>query len=300
MTAPRKIVLMYHSIESAEQPAVQGSVPLPFERFQRHMEQAVEAGWRFGRVSRLHEPVQADTLYITGDDGTVDWARTILPWCERHQIPTYTAVVTGPWRRPPVYPLTHRLQILLSLEDRTLPEPELTPQERAYVDKVYHYETDPRRRYLKGACNVVYDTEKAVGLLGEPDEEERAFLRNRFAGPELYRGLSWAELGVHTTRHRAFEGDGEAYLRNEIMPSRHALAAAGFTPGGVFALPMMPRYPATCEQLVEPVRRAGFTGMFAGLGEWNRRDFVIPRLDAVHLEHHLGFPAWDRIYTNRC
>ena len=99
----RKVVIMYHSVSGPAAPAVLGSFPVALERLQHQVREARLHGWRFGRVSQLREPVESNTLYITGDDGTVDWAENVLPWCEAEGIPTHTAIITGPWREPPIY-----------------------------------------------------------------------------------------------------------------------------------------------------------------------------------------------------
>jgi hypothetical protein len=243
-------------------------------------------------LSRLHEPVTADTLYVTGDDGTVDWVRNVLPWCQQRGIPTHTGVITGVWRERPIYPVTHRVQIALSLPDKPVPQPILTDEQREYIDRVYRYETDPRRRYLKGACNLVMDFEQADATLGRADFDELRLLTGRFARPDEYR-FPLAEVGVHTVSHRAFGGDPETYLADEIIPCLTALLQHGLNVTGFFTLPMWPMFGATVEQLIEPLQRYGFAGILDGAGEWDGRSFIVPRIDAKNVEQTLGLPAWE-------
>ena len=319
----RQVVLMYHSVSSTDQPAVLGSFPVPLPRFIHQLDAARAAGWQFGRLGDLRRPTGRDTLYVTGDDGTVDWVRNVMPWCQRAGIPTHTAIITGPWQTPPVYPVAHRLQALLALSEcadaaptRALPQPSLTPEQIAYIDRVYAYETDLRRRYLKGACNVVFDDAAARALLGPPDETESQLMAERFAAPAEYRRYevgpaslpaagrsphsagtearpTYAEFGAHTVSHRAFDGDAAGYLRDEITPCVTAIRAAGLACSTYFTLPMRPRFPATVEQLVPALQAAGFAGVLDGGGEWDRRSFIIPRIDAKNVEQHLGLPAWN-------
>jgi hypothetical protein len=288
----RKVILMYHAVESTDHPAVLGSHPISTERFKTQIQGAQARGWRFGAISRLFEPIEADTLYVTGDDGTVDWARNVLPWCEANGIPTHTAVITGPWARPPVYPIAHRLQILLSLSGCELPIPDLTAEQLEYVDRVYAYETEPRRRRLKGACNVILSDEQARELLGPPKDDEMRWLTRRFAIPEEYRPFRLVELGTHTTTHNAFSGDPQAYVQQEVLPCFETLREHGFEPTRVFTLPMRPRHPATVEQLIPALRQAGFLGILDGQGEWDQQSFVIPRIDAKNVEQVLGLEPW--------
>ncbi len=291
---PRKLILMYHSVDSSAHPAVAGSFPVPFDRLVYQLSAARRLGWDFGAVSRLHDPVARDILYVTGDDGTVDWVRNVLPWADEAGIPTHTALITGPWRDPPAYPVAHRVQLLLTLRGVDLPVPVLTHEQAAYVDRVYAYETDERRRRLKGACNVILEDQEARALLGPPGQEELRELRNRFASPGEYAGLSLAEFGVHTVSHNAFSGDPGAYVADEILPCREDIRQAGLAVTDIFTLPMRPRHPATVEQLVPALSAAGFRGVLDGQGTWDGHSFVIPRIDAKNVEGLLGIPAWER------
>ncbi len=250
----RQVVLMYHSVSGPAAPAVVGSFPIPLERFKYQIQEARRRGWQVGRLSDLRKPVSANTLYITGDDGTVDWARNVLPWCEENGIWTHTALITGPWLDEPIYPVAHRLQILLSLPARE--------------------------------------------LLGAPDTDEVALLTARFARAEDYRGLRFAEFGVHTVTHRAFGGDAEKYMAEEVLPCAKAIRDAGLPLSRYFTLPMRPRYPATVEQLVPALRAAGFEGVLDGAGEWDRQSFVVPRIDAKNIELFFELPPWTEGYAD--
>lgn len=287
----RKVILMYHSVSGPAAPAVAGSFPVALERLQHHVRAARNRGWQFGRISELHKDVAGDTLYLTSDDGTTDWAANVLPWCETEGIPTHTAIITGPWLDPPVYPVTHRVQILLDQPWCRLPVPVLNAEQRTYVNKVYAYETDPRRRYLKGACNLVLEDRAVQELLGEPDADEALLLARRFAAPAAYFH-DLAEVGVHTVRHTAFGGDPQSYYAAEIAPCREALRSAGLQPTRCFTLPMRPRHPATAEQLVPILAAGGFNAMLDSQGEWDGWSFVVPRIDAKNVEAFLGLPAW--------
>lgn len=298
--SPRKVVLVYHSVGSEGTPAVVGSFPVPLERFVHQVEQARAAGWDFGRLSDLRRPVTRDTLYITGDDGTVDWAANVLPWCDEHEVPTHTALITGVWQVPPLWPVAHQLQVLLAQPNRDLPVPPLSDDQRAYVDRIYAYETDPRRRYLKGACNVVFDDAQAREFLGEPDEPTLELLWARFAPPSAYRGYTWAEFGAHTVRHCAFDGDVDAYVQNEIQPCLDDLRANGLTPSHYFTFPMRPRYPATIEQIIPALRELGFEGTLEANGEWDQQSFAIPRIDGKSVEEFLGLPPFESGVKAQC
>jgi hypothetical protein len=283
---------MYHSVATPRVPGVFGSMPIPLSRFQHQVRAALRCGWRFGRLSELRSRVTANTLYITGDDGTVDWARNVLPWCEQQGIPTHTALITGPWLDRPVYPVTHRLEILLTLPGRELALPDLTAEQRVYIDRIYAYERALRRRYLKGACNLVLDDAQARALLGPPDEEETRLLAARSAAPQEYKGYQWAEFGVHTVSHRAYGGAPEAYVEDEVFPCRDALVQHGLHPTRYLVLPMRPRFEVTVAQIVPALRKAGFDGTLEALGEWDGQSFAIPRVDAQNMEEYLGFEPW--------
>ncbi|MCC5828965.1 MAG: polysaccharide deacetylase family protein [Phycisphaeraceae bacterium] len=288
----RKIIIMYHSVSSAACPGVTGSVPIPMARFARQIEQLHDAGFRFGKISQLDQTVDRDTVYITSDDGTIDWALNALPWCEAHGIPTYTSIITGPWRVPAIYPVAHQLQIMLAAGLTSLPMPGLTTEQRDYIDRIYAYETHPVRRRLKGACNLILSDTEARGLLGEPDPAMRHLLSRRFAPAEAYADLTLAEFGPHTVSHRAFDGYVDDYLAREITPCVAALREAGLGTSRCFALPMRPRYPATTEQLADALEHAGFRFVMEGLGFWDGRSRIVPRIDAATLETNLGLAPW--------
>jgi hypothetical protein len=160
------------------------------------------------------------------------------------------------------------------------------------VDRVYAYETDPTRRCLKGACNVIFDHTQALALLGPPSDDELGILHQRFASSATYRQFEHAEVGVHTVTHQAFDGDTQIYVQQEILPCREHLNQAGLAVSPIFTLPMRPRLPAVAGDLVEPLKLAGFTGMLDEQGLWNGSSFLIPRIDAKHVERLIELPEW--------
>lgn len=291
----RKVIVMYHSVGSARHPAVVGSFPVMMDRFKHQVRAAEAAGWAFGRVSQLFDPVERDTLYLAHDDGTSDWANNVLPWCESQQIPTHIGVITGPWLDQPIYPVTHIVQVILQTRNAASLRRialrlanRLSEAQIAYIDRMYHYEIDPCRRMIKGTINLIIDPQEATELIGELDQTEKHIMAERFAPPDRYRDYQMLELGVHTVRHTAMTLDVEAYRRDEIQSCAEHLAHAGLDHNAVFTLPMVPRYGASAEDLIEPLRTHGYRGMFNTQGFWNQQDFMIPRIDAVHLEKQLN------------
>ena len=291
---PRKVVIAYHAVGSPECPAVVGSFPISLARFVGQVNGLRRRGWRFAPVSRIREPVDGDTVYITGDDGTADWAGNVLPWCQREGVPTETAVITGVWGDDPIWPVAHRVQVLLAVRtgDR-LPRPALTPQQAAYVDKIYAYETDPARRYLKGACNVLFDYRQAERFLGTPDVDCLQLLSRRFAGPEDYNRFELAEVGVHTVRHTAYDGDAPGYFRDEVCPCLATLLRRCRRVCRVFTLPVKPTDGVSLDPLCRVLQDHGFIGMCHNPGEWDQADFIITRVDAKDVEKFFGLPAWE-------
>lgn len=291
-----KLILMYHSVDSAEHPAVAGAFPFPFERFKAQVQRAVDAGYRPERISRLHHPHPDKTLYVTSDDGTVDWCRNALPWCEAKGIPTHTAIITGPWEATPVYPLAHIIQLILTSRPQhelealaqRLHRDHLDAAQLAYIEGKYHYETLFYRRVIKGAFNLVFERDQAYEALGELTASEHAQLRARFARPEAYQPFALAELGVHTRSHWALDQDTQRYFDDEIQQSRQTMIDAGVRPGRVYTSPMQPRFGARLEDLQPLLQEAGYQGvMTSNPGVWNQKDFIIPRIDAARVEAHL-------------
>ena len=293
-----KIVLMYHSVASEDTPGVCGSFPISMDEFKRHIELARERGYQFDAVSNLHAPIDDDEkrIYITGDDGTTDWSRNVLPWCEEQGIPTHTAVITGPFEETPIYPLTHVIQVILTtrsaaelqqLADR-VSEDYLHADQIEYIDRIYHYETLAYRRRIKGAFNLVLEPERAFEAIGELTVTERGELEHRFEHLEYYKQFKHAEVGVHTRSHWAVGGDTQRYVDDEIEHCKTFMLEHGLTPTDYFTSPMKPKYGATIEDLIEPLRTLGYKGIFDMAGIWDQSDFIIRRIDAKHVEAFLG------------
>jgi peptidoglycan/xylan/chitin deacetylase (PgdA/CDA1 family) len=79
-----KIIIMYHSVASEEIPAVTGSFPISMDRFKDHIQLLKSNGYEFDFISNIHKINKNKKIaYITGDDGTTDWTRNVLPWCEK-------------------------------------------------------------------------------------------------------------------------------------------------------------------------------------------------------------------------
>lgn len=286
MDNKKKIVIAYHSIDGDNEKAVRGSFPITMERFKKQIELIKSKGWRFDFLSNINKPIEENTVYITGDDGTVDWVRNVLPFCEENKIPTQTAIITGPWLNNPIYPIAHRVQIALTIKDREYNLLKLTEEEKEYIDKVYKYETDSTRRYVKGCCNLLYDNDGAEEVLGTPGYEEALELSRRFAEIEEYKGYEYAEYGVHTVTHRAFDGDVDKYIDEEIIPCLNMLLKNKLKAVKYFTLPMRPMFNSTVLQLVEPLKSLGFDGIVDGNGHYDGKSFIIPRIDAKQVEEY--------------
>lgn len=284
MKEKQKIVIAYHSIEGENEKAVKGSFPITMERFKKQVNLIKSKGWRFDFLSNINKPIEENTVYITGDDGTVDWVRNVLPWCEENKIATQTSIITGPWLDNPIYPIAHRVQIALTIKDREYNLIKLTKEEKKYIDTVYKYEVDSTRRYVKGCCNLLYDNKGAEEVLGMPGYEEALELANRFATIDEYRGYEYAEYGVHTVSHRAFDGDVDKYIDEEIIPCLNMLLKNKLKTVKYFTLPMRPMFNSTVNQLVEPLKKLGFKGIVDGKGYFDGKSFIIPRIDAKEVE----------------
>lgn len=289
-----KVILVYHSIASEAVPAVCGSFPVSMDDFKAHIALARESGYTFDAVSNLHAPLaeHEKRIYITGDDGTTDWTRNVLPWCEEQGIPTHTAVITGPFEDQPLYPLTHVIQVILStrspeelqqLADRVSSR-YLNRQQTDYIDRVYHYETLPYRRLIKGAFNLVLEPEQAFEAIGDLSDDELRELDTRFESLDYYRHFEHAEVGVHTRSHGAIDIDTQRYVDDEITCCRDFMHRHGLKPTDYFTLPMRPKYGASTEDLIDPLRELGYKGIFDMPGVWDQQDFIIRRIDAKHVE----------------
>lgn len=290
---PLKLVLMYHSLSSVKQPSVLGSFPVEFSEFKSHLHAFINLGYEIKPSKYLQQtPGSGEKwLFVTSDDGTVDWTRNALPWCEAQGIYTHSAVITGPWQAQPVYPLTHWLQVLLALRMPTELEiladkacSFLTEDEKEYIDKVYSYETRFVRRILKGACNLILTDAKAREVLGDITAKEREALAHRFESPGYFQQFKYAEVGTHTVTHSALGGNVDDYVINEVDASHQHLLDFGFQPSCYFTLVMKPKFGATLTDLTHRLQMNGYQGLlYSAYEDWNGQSFVIPRLDAKQI-----------------
>ena len=296
MSLPNRLVVMYHSVDGPT-PAVIGSFPIAFERFEQQIALLRRHGYVFCTLDEMRQaPAHERCVALTGDDGTVDWAENVLPFCEAEDIPTLTAVITGVWEQPAIWPLAHVLQVVLSLRPRQRLEQlagqlaqQLDAAQTAYVQRIYAYETDPVRRMIKGACNLVLDMNMARGLIEPLTEEEETALQRRFSQPDHYRSYRQAILAPHTRSHAPIEADIERYLREEILPSADMLKEKGLDVAPWFVAPMRPRFGAEAEALQKGLQAHGYHGMLtADAGCWDGVSFQVPRIDAVKLETMLN------------
>ncbi len=294
----KQFIVMYHSISSKENPAVVGSFPIKLDTFKKQIMIAKRLGYRFDFISNLNENINSNEkiLYITGDDGTVDWSRNILPWCEENEIPTHTGVITGPFLKNKIYPLTHLIQIILEkreiskleLLSKKLKENYLNNEQLKYINKIYEYETLEYRRIIKGAFNLILDNDKAHDLIGEFSEKEIQLLENRFEKLDYYKQFKYAEIGVHTKSHCALGTDIQWYIKEEILEAKKFLIENGLTPTKYFVSPMKPRYGSTLKMIEEELKKNGFQGILdSHHGVWDRNSFIIPRIDAKNIENIL-------------
>ncbi len=300
MTAalPGKLVLMYHSLGSPQQPNVLGSFPIEFSDFQEHLRRFIELGYAIKPSSHLSLTPDADErwLFVTSDDGTVDWSKNALPWCEAENIYTHTAVLTGVWQDNPVYPLAHWIQLLLALRSEQALEilaqrvaSLLTVEQQDYVNRIYAYETQPIRRLIKGGCNLILSDSQAREALGVMTNQERDLLEQRFEQIDYLKQFRYAEIGTHSVSHAAMGADIAEYVDEEVKASLQHLIAAGFDASRYFTLPMKPRFGASLQDLTPHLQNLGYQGLFYSAYDdgWDGRSFVIPRLDAKQINPFL-------------
>lgn len=293
------LVVMYHSISSSDYPSVLGSFPITMDRFKYQVLSAIELGYKIGRLSDLFKNKKDSSskyLYITGDDGTVDWTRNVLPWCEERGFYTHTALISGVWRNPAIYPLAHLVQIILETRNEVvlgeltqrLIDKYLSATQLDYINTVYQYEQIKHRRVIKGAFNLVLPTADAYTLIGELSTRELDLLHQRFESFDFYRKLSYAEVGVHTVTHQALDVDIANYLATEIDACENDLLSAGLRLSGFFVSPMTPKYGASLNDLITPLKERAYLGILDHGGIWDQESYIVKRIDAKQLERTIN------------
>ncbi len=281
-----KRVIVYHSIESPEFPAVEGSCPISRDRLMAQIEGLKRKGWYPAPIWRLHEDPPRPFVFITADDGTVDWLHNGLRPLDAMGIPTHTALIPGVWEGQ--WPLAHIVQIALARGKTNLPFVPTMAQEAAILEaeKAYAYEIDPGRRRFKAAVNLVLDERYAGAVLSALAMV--ADITKRFAHWTDYHGLRRASFGSHGIDHSALDGDAYGYARRQALAAQIEIASKRLPTSNVFTLPMRPRPGADLKALEAELQRVRFTGMFDGAGEWDGESFVIPRIDAKKVEEAFG------------
>lgn len=290
-----KVIIMYHSVSSEEVPGVIGSFPISMERFKHQISSLQSLGFKFDRISNLHNLVDENEkyIYITGDDGTVDWTRNVLPWCEENKIPTHTGIITGPFENEAIYPLAHLIQIILTVRDQrqlqrlteNLRENYLNAEELEYIDKIYCYEEIEYRRIIKGAFNLILDFEEAYTLIGDLSDKELLLLKGRFEELEYYKKFEYAEVGVHTRSHWALGKETQKYIDEEIEASRKLLEEHGLNPSKYFVSPMKPKKGASLDDIATELESLGYKAILdSNHGTWDQDSYIVPRIDAKNIE----------------
>lgn len=293
-----QLIIMYHSVSSVEIPEVIGSFPISFDRFKEQILLAKKLGYSFDFISNLDKNIESTNkiIYITGDDGTIDWTRNVLPWCEENKIPTHTGVITGPFHEKKVYPLTHLVQIILFTRDKNILEELstkiknnfLSKEQLSYINSIYHYEELEYRRIIKGAFNLILEIDIANELIGEYSSLERELLMNRFEQLDYYKQFKYAEIGVHSKSHCALGKNITSYIKDEIIESKELIVANELTLSGYFVSPMKPRYGATLDSIVTQLQELGFKGILdSNYGIWDKKNYIIPRIDAKLMEQSI-------------
>ena len=297
MIKTQKLILTYHDVESAKYPKVVGSYPISMKRFKKQIQLLKSKGFIFDYISNLTKKNNHERIcYITADDGLTDWTKNVLPWCEKEKIPTHNAIITGPLEDKRVYPLAHIIQVKLVQDTeknlnnlcRFLKNDILSDAELSYINKIYFYEKIEYRRIIKGAFNLVLDTKKAYKILGDLSGTVLKHLQCRFENLNYYKQFKYTECGVHGRTHCALEHDTSAYIKNEIISCQNFLKKNNIAPSKYYTLPMRPKYNSTVEDLIKPLTKLGFSGIFAEQGCWNQKDFIIRRIDAKNVENFVN------------
>ncbi len=231
-----------------------GSFPIPIDRFIYQIESLLaEVGFLLRFPNFIKRLGDERRLYITSDDGTIDWSRNALTWCEKNKIPTHTAVITGPWNREPLFPLTHVIQVKLSVcSPKVLMnlQNELKIKSRRKnlitLKLFMEYEKEPYRRIIKGAFNLIFQKNKAYEILGELTEIEKWHLESVFESHQNYKNFKYAEMKF-THSHNALDLDTDTYVKMQIYTQKN-LKDAGYSQVSIL--------PYLCNQCMVPKPKA--------------------------------------------
>ena len=288
----KKFVLKYHSISSKKYPGVVGAFPITLDRFIKQINFLKKLGFKFDFISNIFKKVNQNTIYITSDDGTSDWAKNVLPYCEENNIPTHTAIISGVYEKQPIYPLTHIIQIILAIRDKSLlkklannlEKNFLSKKDIEFILKLYHYESSYERKIIKGAFNLVLEPSISLELIGELSNEEKDLLKERFIDINYLKQFKFAEVGNHTRRHLALDINTKKYIESEINPCKEFIIKNNLNYSNVLVSPMKPKQGASLSDLEIYLKDEYIAILDSQYFKWDQKSFIIPRIDAIKIE----------------
>jgi hypothetical protein len=77
--------------------------------------------------------------------------------------------------------------------------------------------------------------------------------------------------------------------KDEILESQELLIVNGLKPTKYFVSPMKPRYGATLDSITKELQKLGFNGILdSNHGIWDKNSYIIPRIDAKHMENFIN------------
>ena len=296
---PEKLVLMYHSVASSDFSGVIGSFPISIERFSKQIQLLKRLDYKFKDVSELSTKTNPGEkhVFITSDDATNDWCKNALPLLEELDIPSHLGVIAGVWKKKPVYPLTHIIQIILA----TRPQSELkklavrllkliSKSDIEFIKLHYYYEKDDVRKIIKGAANLVLPERLVTELIMPLTLKEKENLLVRFADLKSLKKFKSLTIGNHTCYHTTYGNSHDDYFSAEIEPWSTFFSKDKLTISSIFTLPIRARADSNLESLKSTLKLNGYSAMFTGSGVWDGKSFIIPRIDAKNFEE--TFVRW--------
>jgi peptidoglycan/xylan/chitin deacetylase (PgdA/CDA1 family) len=224
--------LMYHYVR--DRSGWNGIHPLRPEEFAQQID-VISRTHRIVSVDEIRKPSSKPKALITFDDGTKDQYEHAFNILRKKGVPAYFSVLSGP-RMTGIIPLVHLVHTVLSFT----PDEELWAILSASCDtsnvpeesRIYHYETNPLRRYNKYVINFMLEESEARKILEPvfksifPDTAK--FIEDFYISDSELIEMDRAgmTIGVHGHHHIPYYDDAEHYYQNEILPCKNFLEKA--------------------------------------------------------------------------
>lgn len=225
----KDLIIMYHYVMEPEQ--WKGSVPISPENFKKQVLWA-KKHYEIVKPEDMHKPTTKPKCIISFDDGTKDQYINAFNILRELEVPGYFTIMYGPLKLKKI-PVFHLVHTVLSYFDDQVIWNEISSKvnqdEIRSRSKIYSYETNKYRRYVKYLFNFyfeenesrIYLEEKVISIYGSLEKFIEGFYISEQEILEMDNaGMS---IGIHCVNHLPYGGNALEFYNKEIAPCKNYL-----------------------------------------------------------------------------